>query len=704
MYFYLNYSLRITSKIIICILACMHLNIMIKGEDKVKDYFLLLLLLIIAYLPASSFIFAIKNDFFTAYYPVRYFITESLNAGFFPIWNPYLNYGFPIYGDMSESYWNPGTWLIAGTVGYNAYSFTLEQFTYIFLGSIGMYRLSSLWLKERYIRLICAVSYLCCGFYIGNFQHFNWITGAGMLPICTYAYFSFLKEGKRIYLLLSIFLFSWLITSVHPGLIIGSIYFFLGSTLFFFFQLKNDRKKIVIRAVSVSVGILVTCLGLIIGYLEIIPMCNRISPVDIYSQKSGAIYPSSWISFLVPFATNKPQSFYLNDIALRNCYFGIFLFCSSISAWFYQPSGIKKFLLWNGIIFMILSSSWAFSVYKYLPLIQYVRLNAEFRLFSLFSLILAGGIHAEEMLKINSFGLTKILKGLRIVILGSLIFAIITIAFTHNSALFADFNGKKLPVKEIIKSFIHSISVYDGIIIQGLVQFLIAGWMIPLIYQQKYSRLFIVIAAEMIIATMLNLPYTGVGVTSPREIQSMIQKGKRGLINPSMKNERQILSEYYPTDFYIGNWAYYSKEIAVENEMYYPLILNETRNYFSLPERPILMGKPFAFFRSAKTGQKINLVTFNYSSFGFLTETTKMDTLVIKQNQIPGWKAFIDGKSVTLIKSFGSLVGVEVPAGNHKINISYSNQKIIFLFLLHMLFMSGMLTWIIVIKYRNRVR
>jgi len=184
----------------------------------------------------------------------------------------------------------------------------------------------------------------------------------------------------------------------------------------------------------------------------------------------------------------------------------------------------------------------------------------------------------------------------------------------------------------------------------------------------------------------------------------MISKGKQGLIYPSMKNESQILSEYFPTDLYIGNWSYYSKEIAVENQMSYPLILNETRNYFKQPERQILMEKPFVFFRSGNNGYKINLVTFGYSSFEFLTESTKLDTLVIKQNEIHGWKAMIDGKPVKLIKSFGALVGVEVPPGNHKINISYGNQKIIILFILQMMLMTGMFTWIFVKKYRSIVR
>ena len=68
-------------------------------------------------------------------------MSESLHAGQFPWWNPYLNYGLPQYADMSSAFWNPVTLLFATTIGYNPYSYTLEELLYILLAGIFMYRL-----------------------------------------------------------------------------------------------------------------------------------------------------------------------------------------------------------------------------------------------------------------------------------------------------------------------------------------------------------------------------------------------------------------------------------------------------------------------------------------------------------------------------------------------------------------------------------
>ncbi|MBK8088762.1 MAG: hypothetical protein IPK31_12910 [Chitinophagaceae bacterium] len=67
-------------------------------------------------------------------------MSESLSAGYMPWWNPYVNFGIPQYADMSSSFWSPVTWIIAGTVGYNIYTITLELLLYILLGAWGMYK------------------------------------------------------------------------------------------------------------------------------------------------------------------------------------------------------------------------------------------------------------------------------------------------------------------------------------------------------------------------------------------------------------------------------------------------------------------------------------------------------------------------------------------------------------------------------------
>lgn len=46
----------------------------------------------VAYLPLSSFQFALKNDAFVYNFPNKYFFSECLHHGIIPWWNPYLNF------------------------------------------------------------------------------------------------------------------------------------------------------------------------------------------------------------------------------------------------------------------------------------------------------------------------------------------------------------------------------------------------------------------------------------------------------------------------------------------------------------------------------------------------------------------------------------------------------------------------------------
>src|SRR3954466_3919715 len=90
-----------------------------------------IIVLIVAFLPISTFLFFLKNDAFNGYFPPKFFMSESIHAGHLPLWNPYINFGIPQYGDMSSGYWSPITWIIASTVGYNAYTLTIEVLFYI---------------------------------------------------------------------------------------------------------------------------------------------------------------------------------------------------------------------------------------------------------------------------------------------------------------------------------------------------------------------------------------------------------------------------------------------------------------------------------------------------------------------------------------------------------------------------------------------
>ncbi|MBI3883213.1 MAG: hypothetical protein HY305_03110, partial [Sphingobacteriales bacterium] len=167
-----------------------------KKSEKIslKTILFFVAVLIIAFLPISSFLFFLKNDAFNNYFPPKFFMSESIHAGYLPLWNPYINFGIPQYGDMSSGYWSPVTWLTASTIGYNAYTFTIEALFYILLGGLGMYKLTGVWQLDKNIRLIAGVAFMCCGYNIGHLQHFNWLSGTAFLPWCLWSYILLLEH------------------------------------------------------------------------------------------------------------------------------------------------------------------------------------------------------------------------------------------------------------------------------------------------------------------------------------------------------------------------------------------------------------------------------------------------------------------------------------------------------------------------------
>ncbi|RYF80105.1 MAG: hypothetical protein EOO03_17620, partial [Chitinophagaceae bacterium] len=177
----------------------------------IKILFFFAVVLFIAFLPVSSFSFFLKNDAFTGYFPPKFFMSESLSAGYLPMWNPYINFGFPQYGDMSGGYWSPITWLIASTVGYNAYSFTIEVLLYIFLSGLGMYKLTGLFQIDAKVRLIAGIAFMCCGYHVGHLQHFNWLSGSAFLPWCCWSYLLLTRTASLKLALLNVLTFYMLL-------------------------------------------------------------------------------------------------------------------------------------------------------------------------------------------------------------------------------------------------------------------------------------------------------------------------------------------------------------------------------------------------------------------------------------------------------------------------------------------------------------
>ncbi|MBK8088761.1 MAG: hypothetical protein IPK31_12905 [Chitinophagaceae bacterium] len=150
---------------------------------------------------------------------------------------------------------------------------------------------------------------------VGHLQHLNWIAGAGFLPWCFWSYHLLLNGYSLKRVFLSAVIFYLLISSSHPGIIIGSIYFFAAYTIYSYFaNRKSGIRPITLWNFSKPILLLIALLlivssGLIISYTEILPFITRGEKIISATPVMNSNSIQSWISFIFPFSTVKNDSF-----------------------------------------------------------------------------------------------------------------------------------------------------------------------------------------------------------------------------------------------------------------------------------------------------------------------------------------------------------------------------------------------------------
>ena len=608
--------------------------------------------LFFAFLPVASFLFSLKNDAFTGYFPPKFFMSESIHAGYLPLWNPYINFGIPQYGDMSSGYWSPFTWLIAATVGYNAYTFTLEVLLYIFLGGIGMYTLTGIWQLDKRVRIIAGVAFMCCGYNIGHLQHFNWLSGAAFLPWCFWSYLLLLKKISAKNTLQAVLLFYLLVTSAHPGITIGAFYFFFIVLIFYFFKneellsVKVRVKKWGYTHLILVILFLLLSAGMITGYLDIIPFFVRGEKISLADSLLNPTNLQSWASILLPFSIVKNDTFFNTDISMRNCYFSLSLLLFFILACFSKKNGWQKFLLTAGLLFTLLSAGGIFKTlaYKFIPLIGYVRLNGEFRIFSLLCFIIIAAIELDKFIGTKSSfagGIKYCYYFIEAVLFASIIIGLYKAISSKHSVAF-DFEDimQQNTIALKLKALVDAISFYDTIWIQGFIQLFLSWGVKWCIRFGNVDLLMKIVVADMIITSLINIPFTGVGKASVAQVQTILNKSPKGIPLPALQPVKNNDTSTIQQKEMIGDWSMYNKQIGVKKQVAYPIILKNMNSYFLNIERISnnnFLDKPFIFIEDAKNDSSLIIEKFSPNKIVTHFTANSLSQLILQQNYYPHW-------------------------------------------------------------------
>ena len=679
----------------------------------IKTFLFFAVVLFLAYLPISSFLFFLKNDAFNGYFPPKFFMSESIHAGYLPLWNPYINFGFPQYGDMSAGYWSPVTWLVASTVGYNAYTLTIEALLYILLGGIGVYQLTGIWKLRKNIRIIAGMAFMCCGYHVGHLQHFNWLSGAAFLPWCFWSYLLLLKAPTLKIILGNVLFFYLLLSSAHPGISIGAFYFFSAILIFYFFNnelslsFKERIRKTGYAHIIFIVALLLLSAGMITGYADILPHFSRGEKVSLEAALADSTGIRSWISVLFPFATVKNGAFFHTDLSMRDCYFSLVLLLFLILACLGRKNNWQKFLLFTGLLFVLLSAGSVFKTfaYNFLPMIGYVRLNGEFRIFALLAFIIVAAIELDKFfIQTNKFGgsLKWLYYSIEIILFTAIAWGLYKSYSEKQSLLFvSDKISLQTGIPDKLKFILDSISFYDTIWIQGVIQ-LIIWWFIKYSLKEKnISILTIIVAADLILASLLNIPFTGAGKASLSQVQHVLNKSPKGIPIPALQPVKLNNTLAASEKDLLGNWSMYNKQIGTLVEVPYPIQLKNSKLFFE-NNKPVAgsnyFNEAFLFLKDKKESTSLRINSFTPNLINISLVAGSNTALVVQQNFYPHWYYEIKENKRPVQMEGINFMHIPVDKGVNNIIVSFEptlvRKAMLFsfiIFIIYLALLSGMI-------------
>jgi hypothetical protein len=692
--------------------------------EKIFPLLLIFIVSVFAFRQIAFFQNTFKYDFIEQCFPLHYYISECIKSGFFPLWNPYLNIGYPIHADPLSGIYYPITWLTSTVFGYNIYSMSFEFILHIFLAGVGMYYLSGVLKFEKLICLLTSISFMLCGVFIGNAQHYPIIISGTWIPFVIAAAIQ-LSEKTIFRNAIKLAFFSFLLFSGgYPAFYFILFYFIL---IFIIYKTvihiyKKEYKIIFKTYIFYLLAVLIFTLlsaGLIVSIYESLPYITRSNGVDLEKALYCPFSPKCFISFVLPFASVKEEIYNETDLSMSNGYFGIFIFLFFLISIFYK----KPSLIWLFLIFGFFSLIAAVGdylpvrtfLYKYIPLMNMFRFPSLFRLFAIIGFIISAGWYLNELfIKQNIYKL-KILKySWGILILG-LLFVIIFCS-TGNDLDLIYF------VRRTLLKFSAGTDINQHIVFQSLIQiFFILIFIIFSIILKNSKKIFVLltvlVASELIVSTQLNSAYTVFNDESDlKEISKNMRKFPHGFplpnnnfviknsdttstyVFPFWKNRnifwKQIASDGYNpfqlktntdlqdnySDFYFSFLS--NKPVFLSSNIHSDDSLKEYRQKKYLKSDQVFFSNnDYELIKKTKTSHSSEDTAFIYyfspNKISVSVCSAQPQVLVLLQNNYSGWHAYVNGKESKIITANHSIISLLIPEGTNKIIFEYKPKNVI---------------------------
>lgn len=657
--------------------------------NKVPAWTLLLCALLIGMWWLSTFQYTMKWDIMDITLPWQYFISESINGGELPLWNPFVKNGFPQMG--LQDTWYPVTWLIAFLFGMDVWSIQFSYLLHLFIAGLGMYKYLQGKTFGHPISVAMGVCYMFSGFMIGNAQHLGWVVGAAWLPWVFYYFDRMLSEEVRGDFLRLAFVGAMLFYGAYLPITIVVVYILVAKLVISFWKNPSRKLKLFQLSISLTILLLIAAVGLI-GLLDLAPNLNRGRALPLSSEGWGVLsgyFPLKAISSLViPYAGGAADEFWGSDISLINTYFGLIpLLLCVVVFWVRSRQGIKYFCI--GMLFLLIAMAEVFPFRAwlyYLPLWDKFRFPSLFRLFFIFYMMLActygyQALRAED--RISLF--YKIVVAALILILGLQSYSFfhtnsenIQILFSHG--LFEFHRQSNFTDRATINLLIHAVVL--GLL---FLSFLIIRDV------KKVIPYFIVL--EVLIISQWNISETVVHKADPAIGNAEINSFDGSSVNVDLTRPMNTFSDGRWKDelsWFRFNQACITKTPSPSGSSPFSLLSYKA----AIDNDEISINKyPLFFLGEIENGSVVReetqgeITVMNASNNGFELEVTCKDetNLVFLQNIYKGWKLKVNGELTEIRKVNTTFMSAELKSGTHNVKFFFRPMKMIVAFYLSMI-------------------
>jgi hypothetical protein len=182
--------------------------------------------------------------------------------------------------------------------------------------------------------------------------------------------------------------------------------------------------------------------------------------------------------------------------------------------------------------------------------------------------------------------------------------------------------------------------------------------------------------ADLIIATLLNIPFTGVGSASVSEVQNQINKNTEGIPIPfllSSISENNAVN--YSKTSLIGDASFYNKQIGNNSKAFYPIELKTTSAIFK-DSISIFGHKPYIFTTNDSAVISLSVENYQGQSIDIFAECKQPDTLVFQQQCYPYWKCLINGETKKALAYKGVFLSIPLKKGRNDVRFSFEPDSI----------------------------